>query len=637
MITLASKKETKQRDLSGEILNEKEEEDAFQVPGGGEHFGRIEKSEGAPFQISKLTIENFKSISEISVELPRIGILTGPNNCGKSTILQAITAGFECLVRNRDPSTGKIKEKGSAVQDLSSVPVNHPRSLWYNNKWQQPSVKHIQIKINIKFTHGTYFTSYVNSYYGAININVKEYSEDLKNPYNLARLINSSPILIPGIPGLLRHETPVYSTVMSATLQSGQTSQVLRNVLHSLRESKPRRFDVIKKAMDHHFGIELKEIEFDKKLDTEIRVPYAERENEFEIISAGSGLHQILQLVTLLTWSESSIILLDEPDAHLHTSLQKKLFMFLDDLSRKLDLQLLIATHSRDFLAAAPLDSIIPVDITERRLKPMESMEHLLTEFERQGELSNLDIACLYNSKSCLFVEGPSDSDILITLAERLDSGVFSGKKQVVIFPFKGKDKIRSLPDLVDIFQKMIGTKIKWFVLRDRDAVAPEILKALDSKLEKKIANYHIWHRYEIENYLLDSRPITRIINSKGGEAVEKDIRDLILKCCKKVLDETESAIITENQNEYKQLIEPKEFQEKGSELAVKYKKEAESSDEGLISLVSGKKVFSKLFPQIQTTYGVNIRIIDIAREIQKNEINKEVIEFFKNLSNALR
>ncbi|MGB3478727.1 MAG: AAA family ATPase [Halobacteriota archaeon] len=390
--------------------------------------------------------------------------------------------------------------------------------------------------------------------------------------------------------------------------------------------------------MSHHFGLNLREIEYDEKFGLEIKVPYAEKDNEFEIISAGSGLHQILQLVALLTWSESSIILLDEPDSHLHTSLQKKLFMFLDDLSREFNLQLLIATHSRDFLASAPIDSIIPVDITERCLKPMQSMEHLLTEFKRQGELSNLDIACLYNSKSCLFVEGTSDSDILIMLAERVGSDVFSGKKQAIIFPYKGKDKMWSLPALVDIFQDMVGTRIKWFVLRDRDALAPEIMESLFSKLKNsKIRNYHIWNRYEIENYLLDYRPITRIINSDTKRVDEEDVEKLILKCCGEVLDETEYTIITENQNEYKQLIEPKEFQEKGSDLAINYTRKARSSNECLISIVSGERVLSKLFTKIQTDYGVNIRIIQIAREIQKEEIHKEVIEIFKKLDNALQ
>jgi len=98
VVKLVSKKETKQIDLGGKIIDAKEEEDSFQNPGG--FVGRTEKSAGSLFHISKLTIKNFKSISETSIELPRIGLLTGPNNCGKSTILQAITLGFECLARN---------------------------------------------------------------------------------------------------------------------------------------------------------------------------------------------------------------------------------------------------------------------------------------------------------------------------------------------------------------------------------------------------------------------------------------------------------------------------------------------------------------------------------------------------------
>lgn len=640
MIKLVSKKETKQAALIEAVPSDKEEEDSYQIPGG--FVGKTEKAEGSPFHISKIAIKNFKSISDISVELPRVGILTGPNNCGKSTILQAITLGFECLTRNIDRTTGKIKKKGSAVQELSSVPVNHPRNLWHGNKWQEihpeKRVERKPIEVRIDFTNNSYFVSHINFYFGFLNLNVSKYSDNFKNKDEINRLINSAPLLIPGIPGILKHETPLFPAVMSAYLNSGDYFRVLRNVLYHLREDS-KMFSVIERAMSHHFKIDLGEIVFDKKLGLEIKVPYTEEDYELEIISAGSGLHQILQLVALLTWSKSSIILLDEPDSHLHTSLQKKLFLFLDDLSREFNLQLLISTHSRDFLASSPISSIIPVDITERSLKPMHSMEHLLTEFKRQGELSNLDIACLYNSKSCLFIEGPSDSDILITLAERLDSDIFSAEKQAIMFPYKGKDKVSSIPNLVEIFQSMIGTEIKWFVLRDRDNLAPEIVEKLTSKLEHSgITHYHIWDMYEIENYLLDQIPITRLLNYEGKDAVEEDVEKLIIECCKDTLSDITPTIIVENQNEYKRLFNDIEnYQKKGAELAQKYIKYAYSSDESLKYVVSGKRAFSKLFNKLQEDYGVNIRTLDIAREIKKEEISGEVIQFFNNLGSALR
>lgn len=625
--------QNKQISLTGESVDEETlEEETIQPPGG--FVGRTQSIDGTPFHISKIKIKNFKAISEIEVHFPRISVLTGPNNSGKSTILQAISLGFECLARNIDVNK-KIKRKGSVVQELASVPVNHPKNLWHNNKWVQ-SRDHIPIEIRIDFTNASYFTSQINYYYGIYNFKVKEYSDDLKNTDILKKLVNSTPVLIPGIPTILRHEQPQLVSIISSYLSYGLHAQVLRNVLINIKKRDPERFKIIEEAINHHFNIELSEIIFDENSSLEIIAPYDEKGNEFEIISGGSGFHQILQLLSFLIWSESSIVLLDEPDAHLHTSLQKKLYLFLDDLSKKLNLQLIISTHSRDFLASSPIHSIIPVNLSEPLLKPMESIEHLLSEFKRQGEISNLEIASLYSSKSCLFVEGGSDEDILINLAEKFENNIFTGKKHAITIPIKGKDRIKEIPNLIGIFEKMIGTEIKWFVIRDRDALAPEILKEFEVKLNNSgIKNYHIWTKYELENYLCETKPITRIIRSEGKTISEAEVDKLIFECCNEGLDKYLPIIITENQTVARSL-DIKNWSGKGAEYAVSYTKDANKSKDHLLELVPGKEVLGRLFVKIQENYGVNLRAMDIAREIQKDEIHPEIHELFDNLSSTL-
>lgn len=152
----------------------------------------------------------------------------------------------------------------SSVQEVSSVPVNHPRNLWNNNKWQETApgkkVERRAIEIRLDFTNGSFFTSYINQYYGFLNLNVKDYSEKLKDKNELARLVNSTPLLIPGIPGLRRHESPIHPTIMSEALNSGRISLVLRNVLYHLK-SNPRMYKIIEKALNHHFEINLEKIE----------------------------------------------------------------------------------------------------------------------------------------------------------------------------------------------------------------------------------------------------------------------------------------------------------------------------------------------------------------------------------------
>jgi excinuclease UvrABC ATPase subunit len=47
--------------------------------------------------ITEVRIKNFKSVEDAVVQLAQFSVLTGVNNSGKSTILQAIWVAFECL------------------------------------------------------------------------------------------------------------------------------------------------------------------------------------------------------------------------------------------------------------------------------------------------------------------------------------------------------------------------------------------------------------------------------------------------------------------------------------------------------------------------------------------------------------
>ncbi|MGM0752567.1 MAG: ATP-dependent nuclease [Bacillota bacterium] len=53
-------------------------------------------------KLTKLTIRNFKGISELSIDIENISILIGPNNCSKSTVLEAL-----CKFGSKDTTLDK--------------------------------------------------------------------------------------------------------------------------------------------------------------------------------------------------------------------------------------------------------------------------------------------------------------------------------------------------------------------------------------------------------------------------------------------------------------------------------------------------------------------------------------------------
>lgn len=102
----------------------------------------------------------------------------------------------------------------------------------------------------------------------------------------------------------------------------------------------------------------------------------------------------------------------------------------------------------------------MPVDASSPEIKPISQVEHLLAEYRKLGPIGNFDVAFLYQTKKCLFVEGASDLSWLQLIAARLASPLFTGVNQYVIFQFKGAEKFTLVKDLAELFQSMIGSSI---------------------------------------------------------------------------------------------------------------------------------------------------------------------------------
>lgn len=416
----------------------------------------------APF-LTKVEIDGLKGFDHTTVELRQLTVLTGPNNSGKSTVLQAIALAFECFRRCLDAQRWTLTSSGRAVVEFEFLPVNQPKDLWFEQKWKPSARAERNVRVGLTFSNGFNCVFKIRFLFGLLNISL-ETAHPEPTPELLKSIAAATPILLPATPGPGSHEQYTTLGQIHRLLAIREPSRIIRNVLCRLQKESGNEEAVkfVSGVMKKYFNASLRDIQFEEARDLEIRAPYSEGSYELDIISAGSGLNQILQLAAIIAWRQSGIILLDEPDSHLHTSLQTQLLNFLMSLVDQYKLQVILATHSRDLISQTPLQSIIPIDRTRKELKPLESVEHLLLEYQRQGTVTNIDLALLYQTKRCAFVEGPTDSRLLRTMAERLNIPLFAGKDQVVLFEFEGCEKLKLLPELTKLFEKVIGANLRW-------------------------------------------------------------------------------------------------------------------------------------------------------------------------------
>jgi len=594
--------------------------------------------------INKLTIANFKRIKDSEIELSPFTVLTGINNSGKSTILQAPCVAFECLRLCVERETWKISKTGRALVGFDFLPANEPPDLWYGRHYREGS-RARAISIRVELSNGFFFDANINLYFGAINVRISNWN-DAMGSEAVKEALQLAPMLIPGHVEVGPHEERRVTAQIHRHAMSGQLSPIIRNVLLSLSDaplegpsgSDMYNFDFVTDAIKRHFGISLEKLVFDPERDLDLRAPYKEETWKLDIVSAGSGLLQILKLVAFIAWRKSKIVLLDEPDAHLHTSLQVRLAEFLQELSSGLEMQIVLATHSRQLISQAPIESVTPVDSNAQKIKPIVSVDHLLAEYRRLGEINNVDLALLYQSKRCLFVEGKSDIRLLPLFANKLGFSFFSGMRQIVVFEFKGAEKFTLIKDLVELFEKMIGTSIVWFVLRDRDAATPTMLDHMKKEAKiKGINDYHIWEGYSIENYLLQpdiviSAVQAKAIHRKLDPPTEDEISELLAKACQKVLSSVRASFITYAQNYYNRFSLGSENRVAEAAEDALQLLESVSSVESQLKVLPGTKIFGEFVQLLQSKKQMTLRIEDLIQHITLSNVASELKTFFENL-----
>jgi predicted ATPase len=584
--------------------------------------------------LCQVHIEALKGIEDVTIDLsPPLTILTGPNNSGKSTVLQSILLGFDVLRRCVDTESWQILKTGRALTELEYLRANHPKDLWFRQAWREGKAKEKYIRVALIFDNGFRFVARVRFMYGALNIGIESY-EPHPDADLLKSLLSAAPIFLPPSGGPTAHEPVASLAQLHYTVTTGDPARVLRSILWQIQHSADNdAWKFVNEVAEHYFGVTLRKIEFDEKFDLEIRADYQETDYALDIVSGGSGLNQILQLAAIIAWRKPGIVLLDEPDAHLHSTLQTRLLDFLYALSEHYSIQIIVSTHSRDLISQAPLQSILPIDLTRKELKPIKSLEHLLLEYHRQGVVSNVDLALLYQTKKCLFVEGSNDTKLLPKIADRLSTSVFKGRDQIVTFEFEGVENIKLIPKLVQLFERMIGASLSWAVVRDRDANIPEVINAYKTQAEQSgIRELFVWDSYCLENVLLTPELIHRgLVRLKNDDAPTLEI---ICSHLNEALDivkpDVGGVYVTKTQAAYRALGKENPFND-GARDAFNFVSSLQTLEERL-QYYPGKKVFGQFVQLLQDRHGINLRLDDIIAVLSKGNAPEELKRLFSAL-----
>jgi ABC-type multidrug transport system ATPase subunit len=372
-----------------------------------------------------LEIENFKRFGDKQrIELDHPAVLIGPNNSGKTSAIQALALWSQAVKTWYDVRKDSSAKERTATAlnrlNIVAVPVKRTRFFWHNTN-VRAGTKEIPLTITV----GIEFKGQVVALpmrfrnqgdelvYCTPDDSVVTNLEFLKH----AALINVE-LLYP-MSGLETEEPILQPGRIDVLLGQGQTAQVLRNLCLMVAKDTPDDWTRIVQLMRRLFNVTLETPEQTTRGAIEMRYKQRGVREALDLSSSGRGFQQMLLIFAYLYSHKRSVLLVDEPDAHLEILRQKQVYVLLRDIAAENQSQVVMVTHSEVILDEA-LDNNLTLlmDGKADDLASKKDIRNSLKHFGAEHYIKARERGYV------LYVEGGTDVDMLRALAERLNHPV---------------------------------------------------------------------------------------------------------------------------------------------------------------------------------------------------------------------
>ncbi len=456
--------------------------------------------------LTRLRIKNFKRFPDADIELGQSVVFIGQNNSGKTTALQALALWDVGLRKWNEEYKGRTvppQRPGVTInrRDLVAIPVPGANMLWrnlhvrdvkrQNGKQQTQNIRIDIIVDGVKdgrsWSCGLEF-DYANDesfYCRPLRLNNEKDSQRMAVPPEAAETLIA---FLPPMSGLTDREFLKQPGEIGFLIGQGETAQVLRNLCYQLfnQPGNQSAWLAVCSHIQSLFGVQLQPPKLLER--SEITMSYKDAEDcLLDLSSAGRGLQQTLLLLARLYANLKTVLLLDEPDAHLEVLRQRQIYQLLTGVAAKQGSQIIAASHSEVVLnEAANRDVVIafvgqPHRMDDRGQQVLKALTDIGFDQYYQAELKGW----------ALYLEGSTDLAILQAFAETLGHPAAT----VLERPF------------VHYLTTNLPTRAREHFFGIQEAKPDLVGFALFDRIEKPLVSgtpltETMWQKREIENYL---------------------------------------------------------------------------------------------------------------------------------------
>ena len=497
--------------------------------------------------IRTVRIRGFKRFDEVEFRLPGHVVLAGPNNTGKTTLLQAIASWSLALRRWRELNDFRLR-RGLAYgrapiarQAFSTVPLRSFDLLWTDRRYRG------QIEIELRHDAGWSVTMefiadsteqiYVRPKAETISIPTAGTASRLTKKElsagkaELLRGLNLGMVFVPPMTGLGTDEPLFQPPKVEQLLGLGRPGEVLRNVLAETNRDE-RAWIALKASIGKLFDYQLLPPDTS---GAHILAEYTTTEGgpPLDIASAGTGFQQVLMLLAFLNTRQGAVLLLDEPDAHLHVILQDVIYHELRSVAARQRSQLIVATHSEVVINAVEPRELCVTLNEPRMVADNEERSRLITSLR---VLSNADVMQAMGARGVLYVEDYTDINILRAWAATLGhrtADLLNTELMWKPLVFQAQEDRRGTKaggrgivarDHFEALQ-LVREGLPGLELHDGDARPP----VPDTEITGAGLQRLRWRRYEIESYLVHPDALARFVEAVvGTDSAAAHVEDML-------------------------------------------------------------------------------------------------------------
>jgi len=453
--------------------------------------------------IEKITIERFKNIKKIELDLDNINVLVGSNNSGKSSILQSIQFAVSIAQTTSLEEFRFTKWKHNVLStsltpnQIIYTPIRDIYSLGNGGSLSQDKQKAIVVKFQEKDTNE--FANFQLS--KGRNKNLLTKIEGLTLGNQIRNLENPFTIYVPGLAGIAVFEELKSEGIVRRASAKGDANSVFRNILWLLKQYPVKWNAFISDFNDIFPGLTIS-VSFDNLKDEHINATVWDGNKNLPVDAYGTGVLQSVQILSYIHLYNPKILILDEPDSHLHPSNQRIIAEKLSEITARLNFQLILSTHSRHLLDAFRGYATIRW-ISKGEIKDQEY--NFISVLLEIGALDKGDILNSGNTK-CVVLSEDSNTAPLKTV---LNANGFV-LHETDIWAYEGCSKIDTAIVLA-AFIKKNAPATSVVIHRDSDYLSDAQKQDIRSKAAAADIGIFFTEGIDIENHFLNARHVLKV------------------------------------------------------------------------------------------------------------------------------